>query len=748
MSEKPPKVAKRSADPIDFDDPEEAWRHLDANLKKYMPPEDIAVVQRAYEFGAVAHRNQTRQTGAPYITHPLTVANILTGLRIDRASIVAAILHDVVEDTEVTLAEVKESFGEEVSELVDGLTKISKIRFSSTQERLAENFRKMIVAMAKDLRVILIKLSDRLHNMRTLDHLPTTKRQRVALETVEIYAPLAGRLGIYGIKSELEDLCLRQLKPEVYAEIKKNVAKKREARQSYIDEVIDILKENLAKYGLTDFEVYGRPKHFFSIYKKMSEKQMDFEDIFDLFAFRIIVNSVKECYEALGVVHSVWRPMPGRFKDYIAMPKPNLYQSLHTTVVRPEGDPAEIQIRTRGMHEVSELGIAAHWAYKQKGHAQYNKADLQKFSWLRQMMQWQTELQDPNEFLEAVKVDLFDEEIFVFTPRGDVIALPMKASCLDFAFNVHTDLGSKTIGAKINGRMVPIKTLLKSGNIVEIITSKNQKPSKDWMNYVYTSKAKNKIRAFLRIEQRERGREMGKQLLSQQLSLIGKSFDSIENTPKEKDHLVSTAREGNFEDFLVEIGYGKIDIDGLLRRAYPTSFKPIDDKKIVSTTQAKFKGKSKKIQSGVSVSGIDNILVHYARCCNPLPGEEMVGFITRGRGVTVHRGNCARSLDLDPQRKVPVNWRSVESTELGHAAIIRVMVQDKPGILGEISTAISMAGANINRAQIEVGSDMTGRLDFEIMVHGLGQLQTVIGKVEMMPFVISVQRINEYKNSK
>ena len=479
----------------------------------------------------------------------------------------AAILHDTVEDTEATLACIEKEFGEEVMNIVDGLTKISKIKFRSSQEKLAENFRKMILAMAKDLRVILIKLCDRLHNMRTISSMADHKKKRISQETLDIYAPLANRLGIYNLKSELEDICLRHIKPEIYQEIRTKVAAKKSVREKYINEVLEILETELMKYGFQEVVVYGRPKHFFSIYKKMVDRHLDFEDIYDLFAFRIIVDNIRDCYEALGVVHAMWKPMPGRFKDYIAMPKANLYQSLHTTVIRPNGEPCEIQIRTKEMHDTCEFGVAAHWDYKESNGAS-SATDMEKFSWLRQIVEWQQELKDPDEFLEAVKVDLFDEEIFVFTPKGDVFSLPYGASALDFAFTVHTQVGLKCMGAKLNGRMVPIKKKLKSGDIVEILTSPHQKPSKDWLSYVTTSKARNKIRSHLRSEQRDKSRKLGKELLDQALEKLNIDPNLL-SKQKDQDKFVKAARENSFEDVLIGIGYGRYNPESILERAFP-----------------------------------------------------------------------------------------------------------------------------------------------------------------------------------
>lgn len=717
---------------------EEEFARLVTKLKTYMNTEALQVVEHAYHFAAKAHCDQIRKSGEPYVTHPVAVAAILADLKLDMASIVAAILHDTVEDTAVTLADVEKEFGDQVATLVDGLTKIGKVKFRSNQERLAENFRKMIVAMAKDLRVILIKLADRLHNMRTISALAGVKANRIAQETLDIYAPLANRLGIYGIKSELEDACLRQLKSEIYYDIKQKVAAKRNERESYIGDVISILETELKKYHFKNAEVYGRPKHFYSIYKKMIDRKLEFDDIHDLFAFRIIVDSIKDCYEALGIVHAMWKPMPGRFKDFIAMPKANMYQSLHTTVVRPNGEPAEIQIRTKEMHKICEFGVAAHWAYKEQGDVSLTGADSEKFSWLRQIVQWQSELKDPDEFLEAVRVDLFDEEIFVFTPKGDVISLPKGATALDFAFGVHTDVGSRTISAKVNASIAPLKRPLRSGDIVEIITSPHQKPSKDWLNFVITAKAKNKIRSSLRKDQREQSRQIGAELLEQQLAHHGLNLNKLTKNGG-VDKLFKNAKEGNLEDLLIAVGYGKVSPIEIVERAFPKveQQQPEIDKKIVtSPVHIQQLGKA---SNGILVSGINNVLVTLAKCCNPLPGETIIGFITRGRGVTVHRASCARALDLDPHRRIDVTW-SVESAKGMHSAFIRVLTRDKMGVLAEVTQVITHCGANINQADIRVSQDMIGTLDFELAITDLPQLEAVIRKIECIPNVVSVER--------
>lgn len=743
MAELAPKQPTPPATPRD---PCDLFQELVSVAKVNVPGFDEAILRKAYEYAARCHGDQKRHSGEPYVTHPIEVSMIVASLKVDMPSLTAALLHDVVEDTHVSLEDVEKDFGKTVAELVDGLTKIAKIEFRSNQEKLAENFRKMVIAMAKDLRVIIIKLADRLHNMRTIKALPPLKRLRIAQETMDIYAPLANRLGIYGIKSELEDLCLRQLKPEIYDDLKKKVAAKKAERVKHIDDVKTILLGELHKYGFKEVQVTGRPKHFYSIYKKMLDRALDFEDVHDLFAFRIIVDTIKDCYEALGVVHAMWKPMPGRFKDYIAMPKANMYQSLHTTVIRPNGDPCEIQIRTREMHEVCEFGVAAHWNYKEKGGANANNAnpDFDKMGWLRQIIEWQKELKDPDEFLEAVKVDLFDEEIFVFTPKGDVFQLPIKATALDFAFAVHSAIGQSTVGAKVNGRMVPIKKELKSGDIVEILTSPKQKPNKDWLSFVTTSKAKNRIRAFLRGEQRERSKVLGRDLLFQQLALRNLEIENLERTGQVQA-LIKASREANLDDLYVGIGYGKIDAIDIVAKAFPLpkNLKTLSEEETATSKETAQPSVVKKTGKGrgILVSGLDNLLVVMARCCNPLPGEDILGFVTRGRGVTIHRYDCPRAKDMDPARKVDASWGTLSPEAVDDfVSNLVVVTHDKPGILSEVSGILSSMGANISKAQVQVGKDHLGYLEFEVTLQSAVQLQNIMTKIESIPVVMRVER--------
>jgi guanosine-3',5'-bis(diphosphate) 3'-pyrophosphohydrolase len=727
--------------------PEELYGELATIVAQNIPNFQEPLLKKAFEFAYRSHGDQKRYSGEPYVTHPVEVASIVATFKVDQASVIAALLHDVVEDTDVNLETIAREFDPTIAELVDGLTKIARIEFRSSQEKLAENFRKMVMAMAKDLRVIIIKLADRLHNMRTIKALPEAKRQRIAQETMDIYAPLANRLGMYGVKSELEDLCLRQLKPEIYTDLKSKIASKKAERVKYIDEVREIVLAELHRYGFTKVEVRGRPKHFYSIYKKMHDRGLQFEDVHDLFAFRIIVESIKDCYEALGVVHAMWKPMPGRFKDYIAMPKANMYQSLHTTVIRPSGEPCEIQIRTREMHEVCEYGVAAHWNYKERGSAITKQTpQSQRMAWLNQIVEWQKELKDPDEFLEAVKVDLFEEEIFVFTPKGDVIQLPSKATALDFAFAVHSAVGQSTVGAKVNGRMVPIKKELKSGDIIEIITATKQKPNKDWLSFVTTSRAKNRIRAYLRGEQREKSKQLGRDILQQELSIRQLDLEKMEKA-NELSALIKASRENSLDDMLIAIGYGKLNPEDLIARAYPQkTLKTLAEAEAAEDELPKADGaaSSKKTgrKKGILVSGLDNLLVALARCCNPLPGEDIVGFVTRGRGVTIHRVDCPRARDMDPARRVETSWGHQATTgdEANFATHLRIVTIDKPGILADITAIISSTGANIHKAQVQVGKDAMGYLDFEIMVRDSAQLQMMMQKIESNSAVMRIER--------
>ncbi|MBV8770919.1 MAG: bifunctional (p)ppGpp synthetase/guanosine-3',5'-bis(diphosphate) 3'-pyrophosphohydrolase [Deltaproteobacteria bacterium] len=713
---------------------------LIGKVANYNPQADGALIRRAYEYSARMHGEQKRMSGEPYVTHPLNVALIIANFKLDLPSIVTGLLHDVVEDTHASLAEVQNEFGSEVARLVDGVTKVSKITFLSREEKQAENFRKMIIAMARDIRVVLIKLADRLHNMRTLDHLPRDRQEEIARETIEIYAPIAHRLGIYWLKSELEDAAFRYLNSAAYATLKAYVAKTRAERESYIRSVIDILSRRLAEAGVKA-EITGRPKHFYSIHTKMQDERLNFDEIYDLVAFRIIVGTVRECYEALGVVHANWKPIPGRFKDYIALPKANMYQSLHTTMIGPRGQRMEVQIRTREMHEVAEQGIAAHWRYKEGGA---ELRDTQRFAWLRRLIEWQQNLKDPQEFLSTVKDDLFPEEVFVFTPKGDLLDFPQGATVIDFAYRIHSQVGQHLAGARVNGRMVPLRYQLKSGDTVEVITAERQTPGKDWANYVVTARAKSRIRQWLRQQQAERSREMGIALLDRELAPLGLTVAQL----KSKNRLEPALKEFSQRDIdslLAAVGYGIVTASQLLAKMLtPEELKLYRGEKGSAPTQTDKERTSRDGRAGggdaVIVSGIGDMLVRFARCCNPLPGEAITGFITRGHGVTVHLAGCPIALATDPQRRVPVAWKAGEETL--RPIELEVLCIDQPGLLAAMTKAIASAGVNISTAEVKTtGQDGRALSHFELKVTSASQLNNLMHTIAGIDGVMRVSRL-------
>ena len=693
---------------------------------------DVALLQRAYDFAARVHKGQERVSGEPYLSHPLAVAEILLDLKMDVESIAAGLLHDVVEDTHASLEQVRQAFGNEIGDLVDGLTKISKLHFGSRVEHQAESLRKMVLAMSKDIRVILIKLADRLHNMRTLEPLREEKRRLIARETLDIYSPIAHRLGIYWMKAELEDLALRHLEPEVYHDLADRVAKKRREREKDINEVIEILQQKLTEVGI-QAEIIGRPKHFYSIYKKMRDQRKEFDEIYDLTAVRVITESVKDCYGSLGVIHSLWKPIQGRFKDFVAMPKSNLYQSLHTTVVGPVGEPVEIQIRTHEMHKTAEDGIAAHWVYKE-GRAALDPAD-KGFAWIRQLLEWQRELKDSREFLETVKVDLFPDEVYVFTPKGDVKSFPKGATPIDFAFGVHTDIGFTCVGAKVNSRLVPLRYELQNGDIVEILTDVKHRPSRDWLKLVKTPRARGRIKQWVKTEEKLRSISLGRDLLEKELRRMGKSPAQI---LKPETMATMLARSGFSapDEFFATVGYGKLSPRQAMARLLPPEELPPEG-------EARPERKARqRPDDGVTLLGAHDFLIHFARCCSPLPGDEIVGFITRGRGVSVHSADCPNvdQLFYDPERKINVSWDAAPTTP--HQVKIRVTIGvDRPGILAAISTAISASKINIAQADVRVTEDRKGLNTFILEVSDLKQLQSAMGAIRQIDGVMGVERI-------
>jgi guanosine-3',5'-bis(diphosphate) 3'-pyrophosphohydrolase len=710
---------------------------LTEKVRAYNPTAPLDVIERAYAFSAQVHEGQRRQSGEPYLTHPLQVASIIADLRLDVPSIVTGLLHDTVEDTLATLPQLDELFGEEVAGLVDGVTKIGQINFTSREEKQAENFRKMLLAMARDIRVILIKLADRTHNMRTLTHLRPEKQIEIAQETLDIYAPLAHRLGIYGMKSELEDNALRFLHPEVYYQLKRSVAKRKAERERYLKEVIAVLERKLREAGLEGGEVSGRPKHFFSIYQKMQAQNLLYDQIYDLIAFRIVVDSVSECYEALGVVHASWRPVPGRFKDYVAVPKTNGYQSLHTTVIGPYGERIEIQIRTREMHRVAEYGIAAHWRYKGPGTDGAGDTD-QRFAWLRQMLEWQHNLSDPDEFLRTVKEDLFSEEVFVFTPKGDLLNFPVASTVIDFAYRIHSEVGRHCAGARVNGKLVPLRYQLQSGDTVEIITTANQAPSKDWLKLVKTSRAKARIRAYIKSQQSQRSVAVGREILERDL---GRHHLDLAKLRKDGTlaRILGELAIADEETLLADVGYGKVTAQQVLGKMFPEEEVERRREQKESALQRLMRLVSRQPKSGVQVSGVEDMLVRFGKCCQPLPGERIAGFITRGRGVTVHAHDCPKVLETDPQRRIDVQWENGKGTP--RPVRIEVTCVDRPGLLAAMSKAISSTGTNIARAQVHAMGDHKAANTFELMVSSMDELNLVMRNLGRVRGVMKVHRV-------
>ncbi|RMF92566.1 MAG: bifunctional (p)ppGpp synthetase/guanosine-3',5'-bis(diphosphate) 3'-pyrophosphohydrolase [Nitrospinota bacterium] len=713
-------------------------------ILSYNPHTDETLIRKAYDFAAKAHTGQYRKSGDPYVSHPLEVAEILVTLRMDSATIAAALLHDTVEDTAATLEEVEREFGHEVASLVDGVTKIGRVRYASKEERQAENFRKILLAMAKDIRVILIKLADRLHNMRTLHHLPPAKQQKIAQETLDIYAPLAHRLGIGWLKSELEDIAFRFLDPEAYKDIADKVASEREEQERYIEEVKAIIEKELEKAHIPG-RVGGRPKHFYSIYRKMQNRNIGFEEVYDIIALRIITDSIRNCYAVLGLIHSLWTPIPGRFKDYIALPKMNMYQSLHTTVIGPHGMRVEFQIRTEEMHKTAEEGIAAHWRYKEGGGVGDEKY-TERLNWLRRLLDWQQDLTDPKDFMEAVRIDLFPDEVYVFTPKGEVRSLPRGSTPIDFAYQIHTDVGHQCVGAKVNGRIVPLKYQLRNGDIVEILTNPNHTPSTDWLRIVKTSRARTKIKAWIKAKQKEESFNLGRDILEKEIQKYGVA---PANYMKEND-LDQVARRFGFNamaDLLAGIGYGKVSAHQVISYLLPKDLLEERQKKESSAEESeeeKFLKLAQQIgekpaDSGVKVKGIDEMLIRYAKCCHPVPGDEIVGFITRGRGVSIHTADCPQIQAYDPGRLIQVEW-DVERVS-PHPVWISVVTIDRPGLLAKITSAIADCGVNISQGNLTTTEDKRAFIDFIIDITDLNQLQQVIRNIRQIKDVLKVERV-------
>lgn len=714
-------------------------------LSIYLTEQQLDIVKNAYKMAALAHEGQKRASGEDYITHPLGVAYILAELQLDVDSIVAAILHDVVEDTTITLEEIKEDFGSTIAMLVDGLTKLGRIEYLSKEEQQAENYRKMFLAMAKDIRVVLVKLADRLHNMRTLKCMPPEKQKNIARETMELFAPLAHRLGIYSIKWELEDLAFRYIEPEIYFNLVEQVKQKRREREAIIETAIETLTTELKVVNI-ECRIHGRAKNFYSIYKKMQRDNKELNEIYDLLAIRVLVNTVKDCYGALGVVHTLWKPMPKRFKDYIAVPKSNMYQSLHTTVMSNQGQPLEIQIRTFEMHRISEFGIAAHWKYKEGSKGAANKTFETKLSWLRQMLEWHQDLRDTREFVDTVKTDVFnDEEVFVFTPRGDVFDLPVGAVPIDFAYRIHTDVGHRCVGAKVNGRIVPLEYKLSNGDIVEIITSKQANgPSRDWLNIVVSSDTKNKIRQWFKKEKREENIAKGRELLEKESKRLGYDVKVLLKSEQLKNIAVrlNLLTEDNL---LASIGYGGLTVPSVMSKLvelHKNEIKRVTPKEIKEIlSELKPKTSKAKTDQGILVKGESGLLVRLSKCCNPVPGDNIIGYITRGRGVSVHRSDCLNVLNNKEEydRMIEVSW----NVGIGqvYKVSITVTTLDKPGVLAEVFRLTSEAKINVPNLNVKTNSkNKMSVAAMELEISDLGQLEHIMKKIRQLKDVVSVER--------
>lgn len=717
------------------------------NIKKYLNDEQVTFVMRAYELANKAHSRQIRQSGEPYIIHPINVAGILANLQMDEKCLAAAFLHDVVEDTDFTLENIREHFGDEVANLVDGVTKLGKLEYVSNEERQIENYRKMFLAMARDIRVVIVKLADRLHNMRTMKYLTVEKQQRISKETLEIYAPLANRLGIHTIKWQLEDLAFRYNQPEVYSQLQQGVHIKRLERETMVNDAIEIMKNKLAEANIK-CEIQGRPKNFYSIHKKMLRDHKKIEEIYDLLAIRVLVNTVQDCYGVLGIVHSIWKPIPGRIKDYIAVPKSNGYQSLHTTVLSNGGQPLEIQIRTYEMHHVSEFGVAAHWRYKKQGNSEPGKDSKfdAKLNWLRQLLDWHKEVNDATDFVNTVKTDIFGDEVFVFTPRGDVIDLPQGSVPVDFAYRVHTDVGNRCVGAKINGRIVTLDTKLQNGDIVEIVTSKNGNgPSRDWLKICGSNDTKNKIRNWFKKERREENIIKGREMFENEVKHLGYDLKTFAS-PEKLEKLYSRLHIDNEENLYAAIGYGGVTIHTIIAKLVEFYKKEQQEKNPENLAKLleNLKPRTSKSASshGILVGGEGGLMVKLARCCNPIPGDEIVGYITRGSGVSVHRADCVHVLAYNPneqKRMIDVKWDI--SLDTLYKADVVIVSEDRTGLLGDIMSVITDVKLNLFGINSHIDEvNKTATITLGIDINSLDQLEYVMNRLRKMKGIIRVER--------
>jgi guanosine-3',5'-bis(diphosphate) 3'-pyrophosphohydrolase len=706
-------------------------------VRAYNPDADLELLRRAYVFSAYEHKGQVRHSGEPYMVHPLEVADFLADLKLDVVAIASGLLHDVVEDTLTTIERIEELFGPEVAHVVEGVTKISTIPFSSSEERQAENFRKMLLAMVDDIRVILVKLADRLHNMRTLHHLPEERRVKIAQETLDIYAPIANRLGMSKVKNELEDLCFRYLEPKAYNSLRSRVESRRRGAEGQIDELKKTLTAKLTEAQVPYVEIDGRIKRLYSIWQKLKKQKIELDQVYDFVALRIITRSVKDCYATLGIIHNTWSPVPGRIKDFIAMPRPNGYQALHTSVISEKGTPFEVQIRTDEMHQQAEEGIAAHWKYKEGRIG--DQRDERYFQWMRQLLEWQQEVRDPQEFINNLKIDLYPEEVYIFTPRGEVKALPRGATPLDFAYAIHTDVGHRCVGARVNGKMVPLRTRLKNGEIVEIITQAGHTPSRDWLNYVVTSRARQKIRHYVQLEEKERSIELGRKLFDKD----ARRFGLNPKTLVESAEFAKVAEEfgsGRADEVMAQIGYGRLAARTILAKLVPET--QLQERQPEGRVAQVVRRVLRPGEDRIKVNGVDDLLVYRARCCNPIRGEKIVGYISRGKGVAVHAANCPNVMNLlyDPERRIAVEWEKGDEQAARYTVRLTMQVEDRKGILADVSAKVADINTNITSVEATTDNDHRGQITMTVEISDLKHLEKVMKSLKSVEGVIGVER--------
>jgi guanosine-3',5'-bis(diphosphate) 3'-pyrophosphohydrolase len=707
-------------------------------VRAYNPEADLELLRRAYVFSTYEHKGQVRHSGEPYMVHPLQVADFLADLRLDVVTIAAGLLHDVVEDTLTSIERIEELFGPEVAHVVEGVTKISTIPFSSSEERQAENFRKMLLAMVDDIRVILVKLADRLHNMRTLHHLPEDRRVTIAQETLDIYAPIANRLGMSKVKNELEELCFRYLETKGYESLRGRVEARRRVSEGLIEELKQTIGVKLSDAQVSFIRIDGRIKRLYSIWQKLKKQKIELEQVYDFVALRIITRSVKDCYATLGIIHNTWSPVPGRIKDFIAMPRPNGYQSLHTSVISEKGTPFEVQIRTEEMHQQAEEGIAAHWKYKEGRVG--DQRDERYFQWMRQLLEWQQEVRDPQEFINNLKIDLYPEEVYIFTPKGEVKAFPRGATPLDFAYAIHTDVGHRCVGARVNGKMVPLRTRLKNGDIVEIVTQAGHSPSRDWLNFVVTSRARQKIRHFVQQEEKARSIDLGRKLFEKDARRFGFNPKTLQDAP-EFTKLADEYGGGKADELMAAIGYGRLAPKTVLARLVPDGQqlqeRPADNR-VVSVVKRVLRPGEDRIK----VSGVDDLLVYRARCCNPIRGEKIVGYISRGKGVAVHSATCSNVTNLlyDPERRIDVEWEKSGEAAARYTVRLTMQVEDRKGILADVSAKVADINTNITSVEATTDEDQRGRIDMTVQISDLKHLEKVMKSLKSVEGVLGVER--------